>query len=423
MQACFCPPALHAKGLKEARGYAIMLMSKQKIKTISRVASGSTIKINQRKMKTKSEKIRQSALLMAAAAVLAFGFIVSPLAQADQFQDRINQLQADNAQKQQNVTQLNAQADSYQGEVDRLQGEIDVVRAQIAANEAKRDDLAKQITAAEVELAKQKKLLGENIKAMYVAGEISTLEMLASSKNLSEFLDKQQYQSAVQDKIKNTLDKINELKAQLRSQKELVEKLLQDQNDMNSQLTASQNEQARLLSLTEAQKAEFTAQIRANNAEVSKLRAQQAAANAKLGGQVVNGGACAPRPQNSYPDNLCNRSQDSIIDSWGMYNRECVSYTAWKVYESGRHMPYWGGFGNANQWDDNAIAAGIPVDRSPRAGDVAVSNSGFYGHVMYVESVNGNGTINISQYNYNLNGTYSEIYGMPVGSLVFIHFP
>lgn len=374
-------------------------------------------------MKNNLEKLHQKTFLVAAILIVAFGFVVTPLVRADQYQEKINQINADTAQKQQNVAQLKTQAESYQGEVNRLQGEINAVRAQIAANVATRDDLQKQIEAAQAELDKQKKMLGESIKAMYVQGDITTLEMLASSKDLSEFLDKQQYRTTIQQKIKTTLDTINALKAQLKSQKDLVEKLLQDQNDMNNQLTASQNEQARLLSLTEAEKANFVNQIKLNNAEVAKLRAQQAAANAKLGGQVVTGGACAPRPQNSYPDSLCNRAQDSIIDSWGMYNRECVSYTAWKVFESGRHMPYWGGHGNANQWDDNAIAMGMAVDRTPRAGDVAVSNAGYYGHVMYVESVNDNGTINISQYNYDWNGTYSEIYGMPVGNLVFIHFP
>jgi surface antigen len=88
-------------------------------------------------------------------------------------------------------------------------------------------------------------------------------------------------------------------------------------------------------------------------------------------------------------------------------------------------MPGWGwsARGNANQWDDNARAAGIPVDGSPRAGDVAISNSGFYGHAMYVESVNGDGTINISQYNANLDGRYSVRYNLNPAGLVFIHFP
>jgi surface antigen len=79
--------------------------------------------------------------------------------------------------------------------------------------------------------------------------------------------------------------------------------------------------------------------------------------------------------------------------------------------------------GNANQWDDNARAEGIPVDTSPRQGDVAIKNSQPYGHAMYVDSVNGDGTINISQYNANLQGTFSRVYNLSPSGLVFIHFP
>ena len=105
-----------------------------------------------------------------------------------------------------------------------------------------------------------------------------------------------------------------------------------------------------------------------------------------------------------------------------MYNRECVSYAAFKVAQSGRNMPYWGGQGNAYQWDGNARSEGIPVDSSPRAGDVAISHAGGLGHAMYVESVNANGTINISQYNVDWSGTYSTNTITP-GGLYFIHFP
>ncbi len=108
-------------------------------------------------------------------------------------------------------------------------------------------------------------------------------------------------------------------------------------------------------------------------------------------------------------------------DPWGMYKRQCVSYAAWKVYASGRYMPYWGGRGNAYQWDDNARVAGIPVDRTPRAGDVAVRNGGGYGHVMYVETVHEDGSITVSQYNRHFNGRYS-IERLSTRGLVFIHF-
>jgi surface antigen len=121
-----------------------------------------------------------------------------------------------------------------------------------------------------------------------------------------------------------------------------------------------------------------------------------------------------------YPQQWCSAPKDSIVDSWGMYNRESVSYTAFKVASSGRTMPYWGGHGNANQWPSSAQAAGIPVDGVPKAGDVAISMAGPYGHAMYVEGVSGS-KIFVSQYDYSGNGEYSTM-TISAAGLYFIHF-
>lgn len=361
----------------------------------------------------------RAASMFILAGLIAAGFTIVPFARADQFDEKIRELQTANNANQQNVNTLQVQADSYQGEINRLQGEINVLQEQIRANEAKRDDLQRQIEAAQLELDKQKVLLGESIKAVYVEGQISTLEMLASSKDLSEFLDKQQYRSTIQEKIKSTLDKINALKAQLKDQKTEVEMLLADQQLINQRLAATQSQQSEMLAYTESQKNQYVSAIQANKASISELRRQQVIANARfIGGPAGSGPACG----GGYPARWCEIPQDSVIDSWGMYNRECVSYAAFKVAQSGRHMPYWGGRGNANQWDDNARAAGIPVNGTPREGAVAQSDAGYYGHVMYVEHVYGDGTILISQYNAGLDGRYSER-RISAAGLDFIHFP
>ena len=262
---------------------------------------------------------------------------------------------------------------------------------------------------------------------MYLEGQVSTLEMLASSKDLSEFVDKQQYRNSVQAKIKTTVDTITALKQQLKDQKLSVEQTLSDQTTLQNQLDSQRAEQARILSLNQSEQSALNQQIRQNSQAVAALRAEQAAANARLfsGANIILGTACDTAHGDTYPSPWCSSAQDSMLDSWGMFNRECVSYTAWRVSESGRYMPPWGwqGLGNANQWDDDAIASGIPVDSRPRAGDVAIKNSMPYGHAMYVESVNGDGTINISQYNASLDGRFSLAYNVQASGLVFIHFP
>ncbi|HTE58484.1 MAG TPA: CHAP domain-containing protein [Verrucomicrobiae bacterium] len=383
-------------------------MIKQKIKN-----TGTHLRIS-------SSTISHRHRLIAAVCMLVFGasFLLTPLVTADRFDEQIRSLSQDSATRVQSRAQLGAEAATLQDVINRMQGEINSLQAQINENQRKSDELQKQIVTAEAELAKQKNLLGENIKAMYLEGDITTLEMLASSKDLSEFVDKEQYRNSVKDKIKDTLDKVNALKLQLKSQRETLEQMIGDQKVMQSKVAAQQAEQNRLLGLNQGQQAELNAQIKNNNAQVAELRKQQGVENARLfGGRVptgIPGGG-------GYPGGWAFAPIDSIVDSWGMYNRECVSYTAWKVWSTGRYMPYWGGIGNANQWDENARNAGIPADSSARAGDVAISNRGTYGHAMYVEHVYGDGTIYVSQYNAGLDGYYSEA-RISANGLVFIHF-
>ncbi|HSX44565.1 MAG TPA: CHAP domain-containing protein [Candidatus Saccharimonadales bacterium] len=370
------------------------------------------------KIKKVVSKRTNQLLALLAVVVLSAGFLLTPLVRADIFDQQINALNSDNTAKYQAKSQLGAEAASLTDTIAKLQNQINAVQAQINANQAKRDDLAKQIAAAQAELVKQKALLGEDIRQMYLDGQITTLEMLASSNNLSDFVDKQQYLSTVQNKIKTAVDTITELKHELHVKKTEVDQLLKDEQAMQSQLDSQKAEQDQLLSLNLSQQTSLNNQIQANFAQIENLRQQQIIANARFIGDAGNGPACG----GGYPAKWCEIPQDSVIDNWGMYNRECVSYTAFRVAASGRHMPYWGGVGNANQWDDDARASGIPVDSNPRPGDVAISNAGAFGHAMYVEAVNNNGTIFISQYNAALNGTFSTNTISP-GGLVFIHFP
>jgi hypothetical protein len=129
--------------------------------------------------------------------------------------------------------------------------------------------------------------------------------------------------------------------------------------------------------------------------------------------------SAGPACGGGYPDRWCKAPLDSIVDQWGMYNRECVSYTAYRVALSGRHMPY--GFGDANKWPAAAKARHIPVDTRPEVGDVAIKMTGQHGHSMYVEAVNADGSIAISEYNKNKTGTFDQAIIKPDG-LLFIHF-
>ncbi len=72
--------------------------------------------------------------------------------------------------------------------------------------------------------------------------------------------------------------------------------------------------------------------------------------------------------------------------------------TQWAWYNR-KDLP--SNLGNANTWARNAAAAGYTVSRKPAAGAVFQTTSGWYGHVGYVEAVNADGSIIVTEMNYN----------------------
>jgi surface antigen len=120
-----------------------------------------------------------------------------------------------------------------------------------------------------------------------------------------------------------------------------------------------------------------------------------------------------------YPAKWKNAPQDSLLDDWREYNRECTSFAAWALSSrNGYDMKF---FDDAKNWGPRAKAIGVPVDTNPAVGSIAWSSTGKYGHVAYVSAVDG-GNVYVEQYNKNLKGTYSAGW-VPASQFTgFIHF-
>ncbi|CAN5396728.1 hypothetical protein BH09PAT4_BH09PAT4_00200 [soil metagenome] len=370
-------------------------------------------------MQKRRPRLHIAGLAILLASVIVGSFAGSAHVRADRYDDQIRILEQQISHTQRSKDHLNVESESLTGAIAGLQAKMTALEIEVQANQTRAHDLENKISAAETELAKERDLLGKVVRANYLESDISTVEMLASSKSLSHFVDRQQYRTSVQNKISSTVERVLGLQAQLKDQKTMLNKLLSDQLVMQTQLATQRNENDRLLSLNQQQRAAYEGEIKQDNIAITRLRTLQAAENARLyaSGIVpkgVQGGG-------DYPAKWALAPMDSIVDTWGMYNRECVSYTAWKIASTGRYMPYWGGVGNAKLWPDNARRAGIPVDDNPRVGDVAISTRGTYGHSMYVETVNSDGTITVSQYNAAWDGNFSTARVYTAG-LQFIHF-
>lgn len=376
--------------------------------------------------------LRRAAIIVAAV-VMAFSLPVQFFGQAsaDDYDARIKALEQDIARYDAEAGRLSDQADSLQREVSRLNNEKATIQKQVDLSQAKFDKLTADIAANEKKIADNKEALGNIIADLYVDDTVSPIELLASSQNIGEFLNKQEYRSVSRDQLTSTITEIRELKKELEKQKTEVENVLRDQESQRNQLAAKEAEQQKLLNDTRGSEENYRGLSAQSAAQKDKLqREQQAAIERALRAAGGGGNAVAGDPnKGGYPSNLANSDYyNPVVDPWGMYSRQCVSYTAWKVYQKNGYMPYWGGRGNANQWPGNARAAGITVSTTPRAGSVGVIMAGQYGHVVWVEGINGDGTINISQYNYwNAGGSgwghYSEMYNVSPGAYdYYIYF-
>lgn len=350
---------------------------------------------------------------------------MTPVAKADRYDEQIKAIQSQIDSYNAQAEALKTQGDTYARELGNLNNQKAQIQAQLDLSIAKANQLTEQIKQNEKKIEDNKSLLGKTIADLYIDDKISPLEMLASSKSIADYVDKQSNREQIQQSVQTTIKEIKALKKELEAQKKAVDQEVANQTFAREQLAAKEAEVATLMAQVQGQEESYrtlSAQSRAQKDQVQSQ--QQAAINAAMRRSGGGSNAVAGDPgKGGYPAIWANSDYyNALVDDWGMYSRQCVSYTAWKVHQAstqgrGRDMPYWGGRGNANQWPGNARAAGIPVSTTPSAGSVGVLMAGDYGHVVWVESVNGNGTINISQYNYfNAGGSgwghYSEMYNV-----------
>lgn len=116
----------------------------------------------------------------------------------------------------------------------------------------------------------------------------------------------------------------------------------------------------------------------------------------------------------------------NTVDPWGFYCRQCTSYAAW-YFNAVEGLAWYNtrpGSGSAWNWPALAADQGYSVGSIPRAGAIASWDRGgmfgAYGHVAIVESVNINGTINVSEYNW-IPYAYSQRNNVALSGARFIY--
>lgn len=353
-----------------------------------------------------------SAIVVAVAVPIQMG----NFAQARDFDGEIATLQREINEFQAEANRLNDEAVTLSSEVAKLANQKAAIQAQIDINQAKYDQLVFDIATTEKKISDNKNILGDIIADLYVDDKITPIEMIASSKTISEYLDKQEYRNSVRDQLTSTIAEIKALKIQLDQQKIDVEKVIADQKDQRNILVAKESEQQNLLNATKNDEATYQGLIGDRKAQIAEARANQAALALRFSsGTVIDGGQLSDYPWNSSNCAMwgylsTGGADGNGGDGYGYGCRQCASYVAWKIAKETNYYPRWG---DAKDFTRNAMSVFNSYDGAPKAGSIAVMDpykaGQQYGHVAWVEGVSADGSVvTVSQYNYD----YGQGYGM-----------
>lgn len=296
-------------------------------------------------------------------------------------------------------------ANAFQAKVDELTAEIASKEAEIAISEAEVKSLRVQIKETEARLADEQDALAELLVNMHFESDAEPIRILAGSTSISDLAEKAARDEVVKEQISISANAVKEAKEQLEANKAEVETLLAQQKQTRQDLVVARSEQKALVekyendaeAYAEAAKAALAEQHRAEEEEFNSHPERYG------GGTYIGAGG------NTYPAiwrNDCPSARDEdrqYTTYWGNvkiggYVCECTSYAAWKAYEA---YGVGVGWGHAYSWasgarNDSRVKS---VDHDPAGGTIGQTSGGTYGHVFWVESVNADGSVNITEYN------------------------
>lgn len=366
-------------------------------------------------------------------AIIATGFLVSTTANAyylchvgdEACEEARNNLQANRNEE----AFYQNKANTVAGIIEQLNAEINALNAEIAQNEADVEALNIKITEIEEKLRRYQDVIASMLIDAHFNNNSDPINILAGSSSLSELTDKKVREEVAKNEIQNAVVRIRETKRELELARGEVEIKIALNEENKKQIDFKKAEQQKLLSEYNDSANDAASAANYWKNELSRLAFVPQA-------NTVGFGYRNWSATNTYADRFdCPQSNMDYETWYGGLVCQCTSYVSWKAYEK---------WGIVNDWRGHAYAyvnAGgryVPntgdytyVDNIAEPYTIAIqpaSSDAIYGHVMWVESVNEDGTINVTEYNVYwpkggcYDGGFCSRNSVGTAGLSFLHF-
>jgi len=198
------------------------------------------------------------------------------------------------------IRQTDAQLKTFQGQLATVEAGINKaekelesadIQLQVASNQLA--DTTQKLEETQVKLEHRAKSFQERLRATYVNGQVTVLDVFFEATSMDDFLSRFYYLEQIMDYDMDTLDAIEQTKAQVEEQKAqqeekkvTLEALKQSKEDAVTELTSQKKEKATLVAAAEQDKAtaqkayaEMEAESKAIAAQIKKLQEELAKKN------------------------------------------------------------------------------------------------------------------------------------------------
>ena len=311
--------------------------------------------------------------------------------QIDEAKEKQKEIESKKSETMKQVESISSQIENYETQIDSLDSQISEANAKIKEQEQK-------LAQAEEDYKKQEELIKQRMVAIYVSGETSYLDVLLSSKSLTDFISSYYLVSELTKMDTELLEKIEKQKEEIETAKKEIETSKQDlvtakasKESVSAELKTAKSEKSKYVSQLSDQEKELEQEIQELKQANAKIASEIKAAEAKYQKQLEE----LRRQEESKNNNNSNNGGNSTSTGSGYFMRPVSggSISTNGYYSSGK-------FHGAI---DYAVSSGSPVYAAAAGVVMSTANlSGSYGTYVVIRHANG-------LQSYYAHGTYGSI--------------
>ena len=211
------------------------------------------------------------------------------------------------------TSDLKGELNDLNSQLSSLSKELDTASSQVEDLAAKVEKSKLDLASAQLDEEAQYDSMKDRIKFMYEGGGASLVQILLTSENMGDFLNKAEYVATISKYDRSMLEELQQVRANVEKKQKDLEEQQSKLSGLQETLTSKRDELNSKISSTSGELANYQAQLdRAKAAEEALKLAQ----NDKISGSVKSE-ASKPSNSNSTTNGSTNQNKNNTTNNTG----------------------------------------------------------------------------------------------------------